>query len=178
MLKKGTISLSCNPETRRYVIQLNQELTEQVSEFGFCYLEKREDKCFLVFKREGGKDDARVVKEHGRKAGVLHSKKIVEGIADYFALSNGLYLLHHSCNTSRVDHVITIRISRCEEKQYNNNVKKQQEEKLEKERLKSTMESRIKSLEQFTPEELMKELARRGYKGNLSYTQTIDICNL
>ena len=62
-------------------------------------------------------------------------------------------------------------------KRHDNRVKKQKEEKLEKERLKSTIESRIKSLEQFTPRELMKELARRGYKGNLSYTQTIDICN-
>ena len=29
----------------------------------------------------------------------------------------------------------------------------------------------------FTPRQLMQELARRGYRGKLTYTQEIDICN-
>ena len=32
-------------------------------------------------------------------------------------------------------------------------------------------------LESFTPRELMMELANRGYRGNLTYTQTINISN-
>ena len=34
-----------------------------------------------------------------------------------------------------------------------------------------------KTLDQFTPRDLMNELARRGYKGKLSYTKEIDITN-
>ena len=34
-----------------------------------------------------------------------------------------------------------------------------------------------KPLEAYTPRELMMELANRGYRGNLTYTQTINISN-
>ena len=34
-----------------------------------------------------------------------------------------------------------------------------------------------RTLGQFTPRELMTELANRGYSGKLTYTQTIDITN-
>jgi hypothetical protein len=36
---------------------------------------------------------------------------------------------------------------------------------------------RQKMLEQYTPRELMNELARRGYTGELTYTMRIDITN-
>lgn len=63
------------------------------------------------------------------------------------------------------------------QKRHDNRVKKQQEKEMEIERVKSVVEKRQQILEDFTPRELMKELARRGYKGTLSYTNTIDICN-
>jgi ribosome-binding protein aMBF1 (putative translation factor) len=63
------------------------------------------------------------------------------------------------------------------QKRHDNRVKKQQEKELEKARVISAAENKQKILESFTPRELMKELSRRGYKGHLSFTQTIDICN-
>ena len=46
------------------------------------------------------------------------------------------------------------------------------------ERLKAQKDEEIKTtLSQFTPRQLMEELARRGYKGELTYVQKIDITN-
>jgi hypothetical protein len=38
-----------------------------------------------------------------------------------------------------------------------------------------SVEKNAKTIDKFTPRELMEELARRGYTGKLSFTQTIDI---
>lgn len=62
-------------------------------------------------------------------------------------------------------------------KRRDNRIKKQQEDELEKARAKTAADNRQHVLEDFTPRELMLELARRGYKGKLSYTNIIDICN-
>ena len=39
------------------------------------------------------------------------------------------------------------------------------------------LEKNAKTLDKFSPRELMMELANRGYRGNLTYTQTINISN-
>lgn len=45
-------------------------------------------------------------------------------------------------------------------------------------RLKAQKEEEVKTaLSAFTPRQLMEELARRGYKGELTYVQKIDITN-
>ena len=40
-----------------------------------------------------------------------------------------------------------------------------------------TPEKDAKTLDQYSPRELMQELAKRGYEGKLTYKQTIDIQN-
>lgn len=56
-------------------------------------------------------------------------------------------------------------------------------EKAKKEKAKAVAEmnavlnEKLTVLSQFTPRELMEELARRGYKGELKFTQVIDITN-
>lgn len=59
--------------------------------------------------------------------------------------------------------------------------KEQREKELEMLRAREEAEKnkRQRELEHFTPRELMEELARRGYKGELTYTkvETIDITN-
>lgn len=54
---------------------------------------------------------------------------------------------------------------------------KAQEKKarIEAEERKQEMEASAKRLKDFTPRELMQELADRGYKGKLTYTKTIEI---
>jgi ribosome-binding protein aMBF1 (putative translation factor) len=63
------------------------------------------------------------------------------------------------------------------QKARDNKLLKQQE----KERFKALEDAkkseRQKMLEQYTPRELMNELARRGYTGELTYTMRIDITN-
>ena len=57
-------------------------------------------------------------------------------------------------------------------------VKKRQQEALRKIEERMHNDARKSLLEDLNPRELMLELDRRGYKGNLQYTQTIDICNI
>lgn len=57
------------------------------------------------------------------------------------------------------------------------------QERLEKEAeeiAKATQEKRVLRLQDFTPRELMEELARRGYTGKLEYIEThvVDITNI
>ena len=87
--------------------------------------------------------------------------------------------------TKTIDHFKKSRwggyVSVCTEcanqKRHDTNVRKKQEKELEKARVKNAIDNRRQILSEFKPRELMEELARRGYKGNLTYTQTIDICN-
>lgn len=73
------------------------------------------------------------------------------------------------------------RVSVCTEcatqKLRDNKIRKQQEEEMEKAREDAKKSERQKMLEQYTPRELMEELARRGYTGELTYTMKIDITN-
>lgn len=64
-------------------------------------------------------------------------------------------------------------------KMHDNRVRKQQHDEMEKARENAEKNERQKVLEQYTPRELIEELARRGYKGKLQYTQVhvIDIEN-
>ena len=59
-----------------------------------------------------------------------------------------------------------------------NKARKKEDEELKKEKVKSMLDNRKQMLSEFKPRELMEELARRGYKGKLSYTNVIDICNI
>ena len=56
-----------------------------------------------------------------------------------------------------------------------NKIRKQQEQEMAKAREDAKKSERQKMLEQYTPRELMEELARRGYTGELVYTMKIDI---
>lgn len=58
-----------------------------------------------------------------------------------------------------------------------NKIRKQQEEEMAKAREYAKKSERQKMLKQYTPRELMEELARRGYTGELRYTTKIDITN-
>lgn len=73
------------------------------------------------------------------------------------------------------------RVSVCTEyasqKARDNKLRKQQEEEMAKAREDAKKSERQKMLEQYTPRELMNELARRGYTGELRYTMRIDITN-
>lgn len=60
---------------------------------------------------------------------------------------------------------------------HENSIKKKQAAEIERVRAENASKNKKEILKQFTPRELMSELADRGYKGNLSYTQVIDICN-
>lgn len=64
-------------------------------------------------------------------------------------------------------------------KMRDNKARKQQQEEIDKARENAEKHERQKVLEQYTPRELIEELARRGYKGKLQYTQVhvIDIEN-
>lgn len=62
-------------------------------------------------------------------------------------------------------------------KRQENAAKKKQKEQIEFARAEKIACDKKKLLEQFTPRELMRELAMRGYKGKLFFTQEIDICN-
>ena len=61
------------------------------------------------------------------------------------------------------------------QKARDNKIRKQQEQEMEKAREDAKKSERQKMLEQYTPRELMEELARRGYTGELTYTMKIDI---
>lgn len=63
------------------------------------------------------------------------------------------------------------------QKARDNKIRKQQEEEMAKAREDAKKSERQKMLEQYTPRELMNELARRGYTGELTYTMKIDITN-
>lgn len=63
------------------------------------------------------------------------------------------------------------------QKARDNKLRKKQEEETEKANEDAKKNERKKMLEQFTPRELMEELARRGYTGELTYTMKIDITN-
>ena len=63
------------------------------------------------------------------------------------------------------------------QKARDNKIRKQQEEEMAKAREDAKKSERQKMLEQYTPRELMEELARRGYTGELTYTMKIDITN-
>ena len=63
------------------------------------------------------------------------------------------------------------------QKAHDNKIRKQQEEEMAKAREDAKKSERQKMLEQYTPRELMNELARRGYTGELTYTMKIDITN-
>ena len=73
------------------------------------------------------------------------------------------------------------RVSVCTEcanqKARDNKIRKQQEQEMAKARENAKKSERQKMLEQYTPRELMEELARRGYTGELTYTMKIDITN-
>lgn len=75
------------------------------------------------------------------------------------------------------------RVNTCTEcattKMHDNKIRKQQQAEMEKARENAEKRERQKALEQYTPRELIEELARRGYKGKLQYTQVhiIDIEN-
>lgn len=76
------------------------------------------------------------------------------------------------------------RVSVCTEcanqKAHDNKIRKQQEQEMVKAREDAKKSERQKTLEQFTPRELMEELYRRGYRGKLEYTEThiIDLSTL
>lgn len=61
------------------------------------------------------------------------------------------------------------------QKARDNKIRKQQEQEMAKAREDAKKSERQKMLEQYTPRELMEELARRGYTGELTYTMKIDI---
>ena len=61
------------------------------------------------------------------------------------------------------------------QKARDNKIRKQQEQEMAKAREDAKKSERQKMLEQYTPRELMEELARRGYTGELVYTMKIDI---
>ena len=61
------------------------------------------------------------------------------------------------------------------QKARDNKIRKQQEQEMAKAREDAKKSKRQKMLEQYTPRELMNELARRGYTGELTYTMKIDI---
>ena len=63
------------------------------------------------------------------------------------------------------------------QKARDNKIRKQQEQEMAKAREDAKKSERQKMLEQYTPRELMEELARRGYTGELTYTMKIDITN-
>lgn len=63
------------------------------------------------------------------------------------------------------------------QKARDNKIRKQQEQEMAKAREDAKKSERQKMLEQYTPRELMNELARRGYAGELTYTMKIDITN-
>ena len=63
------------------------------------------------------------------------------------------------------------------QKARDNKIRKQQEEEMAKAREDAKKSERQKMLEQYTPRELMNELARRGYTGELTYIMKIDITN-
>ena len=63
------------------------------------------------------------------------------------------------------------------QKARDNKIRKQQEQEMAKAREDAKKSERQKMLEQYTPRELMNELARRGYTGELTYTMRIDITN-
>lgn len=63
------------------------------------------------------------------------------------------------------------------QKARDNKFRKKQEEETKKANEDAKKSERQKMLEQFTPRELMEELARRGYTGELTYTMKIDITN-
>ena len=63
------------------------------------------------------------------------------------------------------------------QKARDNKIHKQQEQEMAKAREDAKKSERQKMLEQYTPRELMNELARRGYTGELTYTMRIDITN-
>ena len=63
------------------------------------------------------------------------------------------------------------------QKARDNKIRKQQEEEMAKAREDAKKSERQKMLEQYTPRELMEELARRGYTGELTYITKIDITN-
>ena len=63
------------------------------------------------------------------------------------------------------------------QKARDNKIRKQQEQEMAKAREDAKKSERQKMLEQYTPRELMNELARRGYTGELTYTMKIDITN-
>ena len=73
------------------------------------------------------------------------------------------------------------RVSVCTEcatqKARDNKIRKQQEKEMAKAREDAKKSEHQKMLEQYTPRELMEELARRGYTGELTYTMKIDITN-
>ena len=63
------------------------------------------------------------------------------------------------------------------QKARDNKIRKQQEEETKKANEDAKKNECQKMLEQYTPRELMEELARRGYTGELTYTMKIDITN-
>ena len=63
------------------------------------------------------------------------------------------------------------------QKARDNKIRKQQEQEMAKALEDAKKSERQKMLEQYTPRELMNELARRGYTGELTYTMRIDITN-
>lgn len=73
------------------------------------------------------------------------------------------------------------RVSVCTEcatqKARDNKLRKKQEKENKKANENAKKSERQKMLEQFTPRELMNELARRGYTGELTYIMKIDITN-
>ena len=73
------------------------------------------------------------------------------------------------------------RVSVCTEcanqKARDNKILKHQEEERFKALEDAKKSERQKILESYTPRELMEELARRGYTGELTYTMKIDITN-
>lgn len=58
-----------------------------------------------------------------------------------------------------------------------NKIRKKQEEEMAKAHEAAKKSKRQEMLEQYTPRELMEELARRGYTGELTYTMKVDITN-
>lgn len=63
------------------------------------------------------------------------------------------------------------------QKARDNKLRKKQEEETKKANEEAKKSERQKMLESYTPRELMNELARRGYTGELTYTMKIDITN-
>lgn len=62
-------------------------------------------------------------------------------------------------------------------KAHDRKAEKKRKREMEQAIEKAQKSERQKMLEQFTPRELMNRLAELGYRGNLTYTQTIDITN-